>query len=98
MSRKLFDDVSFWGHVQATQVLSIRNTGQDRHAIRARRCRADRKARPQRPLPLRFAEAVSRTAAWNPASMTASTGIITFRDRDWRPRPGSAGPPVDRLL
>jgi len=80
MSRKskTLQDVSFWGHVQATQVFPIGNPGKNRLAIHPRWHRAGRKTRPQGSLPLRFTEAVSRAAAWNRAAMTASNGTTIF--------------------
>jgi len=78
MARKHLTGLSFWGHVQATQILPLRNLRQNWASVHPRRYRTDREARPQRPLPLWLAEAVSRTVACNLATMTASTATTTF--------------------
>jgi len=38
------------------------------------RCRADRKARPQWPLPMRLSEVISSAAAWRAETTTAPSG------------------------
>jgi len=72
-----FADFCFWGHKQAPPRVSIRNQGAARPSRSERRQGAAGEARPQRPVPVPFRQAVSRNAACWAASTTAPTGTTS---------------------
>jgi len=76
--RKTNEGFCFWDQQQTPEGVSVRNAREARPADRPRRQGTARKTRPQRPLPLRIREALSRSAACSPGCMTDRPAITTF--------------------
>jgi len=78
--RHFDDQPSFWGHEQASQILSVRDLRQARHPHHPWRCRTAGEARPQRSVRLRIRTQISNAAACEAAASTAQIATTTFRD------------------
>jgi len=77
-NRNLTELASFWSHLKTAEILSIRDRSQTWLAVCPWRCRAGRKARPQRFMSLRLTEVISNVAAWKAVALTECRATTIF--------------------